>query len=278
MNPWLAVRTAHRPRARIAYRRNGDGPAILLIHATLSASAQLGPLADRLAGTFTVLAVDRRGSGETRLGRSEPVGPIDIALHTDDLAAVLAAEHISRTVVAGHSYGGCLALELAARRPDLVAAVWAYEPPYAPLGSASVQADLAAVAARTLEAARMHGTSEAAEAFLEAVAGGGTLERLSPTARALVRDAGHAAIADAPLEGLDRDGLRQIACPVKLAVGGASRPMYAEIASALAGWIPGADLERLPGLGHTAPITEPDAIARSIGQFAGDIGHSNPRS
>src|SRR4029077_4152641 len=103
--------------AHIAYRSFGDGPQhVLLLHGTLSTAAQLGGLARLLAATgeMTVHAVDRRGSGASRL--AEPM-PIDVEVHVEDLDAVLDAEGVASAVLVGISYGACLALEFAARLP-----------------------------------------------------------------------------------------------------------------------------------------------------------------
>ncbi len=115
----------------IHYQREGDGPPLLLLHATLSSSRQLRALASELAERFSVVSVDRRGSGMS--ASAARAVPIDVATHIDDLVALARAEALGPAVVVGHSYGACVALELAARQPALVAAVFAYEPPYGPL-------------------------------------------------------------------------------------------------------------------------------------------------
>jgi pimeloyl-ACP methyl ester carboxylesterase len=133
------------PGARIAYRRAGEGPPLLLLHATLSSAGQLRRLIAHLSEAFTVIAVDRRGSGATELDPAVSVGPIDVAAHITDVAGVLEAEGLGPVLVVGHSYGGALALELTARRPDRVVGVWAFEPPYAPVGRPAVRAALVAL-------------------------------------------------------------------------------------------------------------------------------------
>ncbi len=86
-------RTVHRPDGvDLAYRSIGHGPTnVLLLHGTLSTGGQLGGLARALAesGDLTVHAVDRRGSGRSRL--AEPA-PTDVQVHIDDLAAILDTE------------------------------------------------------------------------------------------------------------------------------------------------------------------------------------------
>ena len=295
---WAQLRRLRLPDVVLAYRRTGDGPPLVLLHGTLSCATHLRRLAARLATEFTVVAIDRRGSGDTELpsvgppvpaeplsptdarptsGRSSapaaPVespapGPIDVAVHIADVSAVLAAEKLGTALFVGHSYGGCLALEVAARRPELTAGVWAYEPPYAPVGGPAVRAALAALSQRTAAAARRGGPAAAAEVFLTAVAGAEALGRLAPAALSRVRVAGSGAIADAALLGLEPDGLARIEAPVEIALGGASDPIYAELADALATRIADATIARLPGCRHDAPMTDPDAIAAAIRRFA----------
>ncbi len=261
----------------IAYRRSGDGPTLLLLHATLSSSARLQPLADRLATRFTVVAVDRRGSGESRPPASVPSEPIDVAVHVDDLAAILQTERLGPALVVGHSYGGCLALEFAARRPDLVAGAWAFEPPYGPIGPAWVAATLADVGRRTIAARDGEGTAAAAEAFLAAVAGQEAVASLSTYARQQVRSFGHAAIADATLLGLDSRGLARIRCPVSLAGGTSSPTFYAQLLAALARAIRDARIEHIDGAGHAAPISQPARVAAAVEAFAIRCGWNSDR-
>ena len=114
----------------IGWRVTGNGPLqVVLLHGTLSTAAQLDRLAAALAapGDVTVHALDRRGSGSSRLADPRP---LDIAIHVADTIAYLDARGIDRAALVGVSYGGCLALETAARQPDRVSAVVAYEPPY----------------------------------------------------------------------------------------------------------------------------------------------------
>jgi pimeloyl-ACP methyl ester carboxylesterase len=192
---------------------------------------------------------------------------IDVAVHVADLAALIDAEGLQGSLVVGHSYGGCLALELAARRPDLVAGAWVYEPPYGPLAPPVAQARMAELAERTLEAARSQGLAAAAEIFMAGVSGPAAVEALAPGARERIGRSGAGAVADAPLLGLDADGLVRIASPVAIATGGASQPLYPVIAEALAQRIPGALVVHLPGADHMAPLTRPDIITAAVEAF-----------
>jgi lipase len=89
-------------------------PTLLCLHGVQAHGARFRRLAEeRLAARFHVVAPDLRGHG-----RSSWDPPWSLAAHVADVEAL--AEELSPAVVLGHSFGGRLALELAARRPALV--------------------------------------------------------------------------------------------------------------------------------------------------------------
>jgi pimeloyl-ACP methyl ester carboxylesterase len=262
-----ATHQLERPDAAIAYRSVGEGPPLILLHATLSSSRQLRRLAELLAQRFSVISVDRRGSGKSPWPTGAPLAPIDVASHIADVEALCHELGISEAVLVGHSYGGCIALELAARRPGLVRAVWAYEPPYAAVGSPSTRATMEAVASATEAAAQRGGGAAAAEAFMSGVSGDEAVAALSPGARRRVQEAGSGAIADAALLGMEPAGLGSIECPVRIVTGELSAAHYQEIAAALVERIPSATTESIPAADHMAPLLRPELVAASIEGF-----------
>ena len=145
-------------------------PLVVILHATLSTGRQLAPLVRELAaaGDLRVIAPDRRGSGERRL---DPPRPVSIEEHVADLGSLLDAEGVERAVLVGHSFGGVVALEAAARAPGRVAGVMAYEPPYGPLADERTQRAFARVARLTASAAARGDPPAAARAFMRGVAG-----------------------------------------------------------------------------------------------------------
>ena len=250
----------------IGWRVTGSGPTpLVLLPGTLSSAMQLDRLASELAkpDDVTVHAIDRRGMGTSRFGRP---APLDVSVHVDDLVAYLDARGIQRAIAVGVSFGGVVALELAARRPDRVLALVAWEPPYGPLADPATRARFATLAAATADAHRRGGPPGAAETFLRAVAGDAAWDRLPPRARAFLSTEGDGALTDSALVGLDPDGLARITAPTTVLTGSASEPFYAPIADGLAARIPGARRDVLDGLAHPAPITEAVTFAGAVRQ------------
>ena len=187
--------------------------------------------------------------------------PVPVGRHVADVIAVLDAVGLERAALIGHSFGGVVALETAARHPDRVAAVLAWEPPYLPLADAASRRVLASVADRVGQAYAAGGSEAAARVFLGIVSGPEAWDRLHPRQRSAIARQGTGAVADVAMEGLDPDRLATIVAPTVLATGSASQPFYAPIADALATRIGSATRIDLDGLRHPAPITDPARIA-----------------
>lgn len=261
--------------ARLSYRAfaaahgTERGSPVVLLHATLSASVQLTGLARLLATRGPVLALDRRGSGASATPASRP---LDVAVHVADVAGLLDAEEIDSAILVGHSFGGVVALEAAARIPERVLAVVAWEPPYGPLAEAGTRAEFASFAAATEHAHATGGATAAAAAVLDGVAGQGAWLALPARTRAFLAAQGDGACADAALAGLDPGGLWRIVAPVTILAGTRSEPFYAPIARAVVERVPGARLVTLAGLRHPAPITDPDPVAAAVLDAIGGDG------
>jgi pimeloyl-ACP methyl ester carboxylesterase len=93
---------------------NGSGDPILVLHGGPAMSDYMDMIAGELAGWRWVTYQQRS------LAPSSADGPFSVQQHVSDAVAVLDALGIERAVVAGHSWGGFLALALAIGHPDRV--------------------------------------------------------------------------------------------------------------------------------------------------------------
>ncbi len=110
-------------RTKIAFDRSGGGTPLVIVLGAFCDRSTSKPLATLLAASYTVYEYDRRGRGDSGNGV-----PCSIEREVEDLAAVIAATG-QPPFVYGHSSGGILALEAAARGVEM-RGLAVYEPPY----------------------------------------------------------------------------------------------------------------------------------------------------
>ena len=105
---------------RIHYLEWGRGGShILLLHGLNGDARPWTDLAPILASEYQVLALDRRGAGES----DKPIEGYDFQTLADDIAAFSMKLNLGRVILVGNSFGAQLALMTAAKKPDLVSSV-----------------------------------------------------------------------------------------------------------------------------------------------------------
>jgi pimeloyl-ACP methyl ester carboxylesterase len=112
----------------IAVWRSGEGPPLVLVHGAAADHIRWAPALPALEERFTVLAIDRRGRGQ-----SGDADEYAIEREYEDVAAVVESAGEAANVL-GHSYGGICALE-AALLTHGVRRLVLYEPPMGFLAS-----------------------------------------------------------------------------------------------------------------------------------------------
>jgi pimeloyl-ACP methyl ester carboxylesterase len=100
---------------RIAYRMQGEGPPLVLLHGWPVDSREWRRQIDALSDEFTVVAWDAPGAGDS----SDPAESFRLPDWADALAAFIDALGLGSVHVAGLSWGGGLALQLYDRHPAL---------------------------------------------------------------------------------------------------------------------------------------------------------------
>jgi pimeloyl-ACP methyl ester carboxylesterase len=107
---------------------DGSAPSarpMVLLHGWATQRRFLHPLSTAFQTSHRVLNIDLIGHGDSAVPEDE--ARLDVESLAEDVAGLCDAARVTSAVIAGHSFGGAIALEIAAQRPDLVAGVVALE-------------------------------------------------------------------------------------------------------------------------------------------------------
>lgn len=246
----------------------GDGPAVVLLHAGIADrtmwSEHLEPIA---AAGYRAIALDLPGFGEAAINEGEQAPWLDVLDSMDELG-------VDEATLVGNSFGGAVALRVPFVAPERVGGLVAIS---APAPGADPSPELEA-AWETEEAALGHGDREAA---VQAVLDTWTLPDAAPALRERVAvmqrrdfelqaDAPPVAQAADPLEK-EPAALTQLPMPTLVAAGEHDMSDFIEGAEAMAGALPNARLEIIPGAGHLAPLETPDYFRELLLGFLREI-------
>src|SRR3954470_11343988 len=99
---------------RVAYRQEGSGPLIVLVHGITSSSATWERVMPALAERFTVIAPDLLGHGES----AKPRGDYSLGAYASGIRDLLITLGHDRATFVGHSLGGGVAMQLAYQFPE----------------------------------------------------------------------------------------------------------------------------------------------------------------
>lgn len=109
---------------------HGSGVPVVFVHGSLGTLDTWRAQIDTFARHFRVVAYSRRYHPPNPQRPDRRV--YSVALHADDLAAIIERLELGRAHIVGSSYGAYIALVLALRRPELVRSVVLGEPPIIP--------------------------------------------------------------------------------------------------------------------------------------------------
>lgn len=251
----------------LAVEDGGAGEPVVLVQTALTADELLPlGLALRQRG-YRVLRYHRRGYGSSGPARD----PGSIAADARDCADLMSAVGLGRAHVVSVSYGAAVALELAARRPDLVATTTAIEPPPTLLDDPG---GFVAANEALLARYRSAGASAALDSFLTRLVGTGwraEMERLLPGSVArMERDAATFFGGDVPaLLGWtfgDADAAA-VGSPLLYVGGTLSGPWFAAVRRRMLAWFPDASDVVVDGADHNLVLTHAEDVAEAVDGF-----------
>jgi pimeloyl-ACP methyl ester carboxylesterase len=255
----------------IAGRVRGEGPPLVLVHGGIG-DGQIAweTLLPHLTSKFTCYLPSTRGRGLSadNPDHSPPRLEQDVTAFVDSIGEPV---HL-----VGWSGSGAWVLGTAAHSA-CVAAVAAYEP-----GIVSVMGKDELT--RTLDTLEQMGAAAADGRLLDALRAFapwiGTDEEIAALEQTDFFEAWTGAVPamlrfvqqDASYQGVrstDPDELARIAVPVLLLLGEQTRlgTWFAEAAQLIAQHVPDPQIWKLPGLGHLAPVLEPESVADELTTF-----------
>lgn len=265
------------------YHLGGDGPPVMLVHATGFHGRCWVPLARSLSPHFSVWAVDQRGHG---MSGKAPDGRYDEwSVFVADLLAVIDALDETGWRGVGHSLGGAVLMLAESRRPGTFADLCCYEPVVIPPDLRLGEGFAGRIPMSELARKRRPSFSSRRQAY-DNYASKPPLNRLAPEALdAYVTwgfiDApdGSVTLACTPedeasvYEGAPTSGawnvLPSIGSRVALLGGGDLTDPVSQGLEVVARHLRRGGVRRFDGLGHFGPFEDPDRVGAVVAEALG---------
>lgn len=260
----------------VAYDEYGSGPLVVLLHGSPGTSKAWLRVAERLADRFRVIAPNLPGYGATS---AAPAGaPPDNTVAVRQVEAVLAEMGPPR-VLAGHSYGGVIALRVALRGVVAPRALALFEPVAVPVLEALGEGETFAASKAVFDAyiaAFERGDGDVVGIMVDYWFGTGAYERMPPPMKEfLVAHTAHN-VRDVRATFRERytaDALRRLPMPVQVVCGTRSPEAMTRICRGIASHAPQGSLVTLEKATHALTATHVDAVADLIAALAARDGH-----
>ena len=263
-NRRLVLNTVEVGQLRIAYRREGDGPCLVLLHGILQDSRSWRWQLEALFDQFTVIAWDAPGCGQS----DDPPADWRMPELADCLEAFLRGLDIQKAHVLGLSLGTTIALELYRRHPVMVSSLILAS------GYAGWAGSLSSVeVAQRLELCLEQSEQDPANfvpLWIPGILTDSAPVALREEVAAIMADfhpAGFRMMAHAIAEADMRDMLDDISVPTLLLYGEQDERTPLDIARAMMLAIPVATLTTVPAVGHLLNCETPIIFNDTVKEF-----------
>ena len=268
--PTQTMPHAHVNGVNLEYQLTGQGEPVLLISPVV-ADGFLPLLSEPcLAHEYRLITYHKRGW----VGSTHTPGPVSVADHAADAAALLAHLGVRRAHIVGHSSGAAIAAQLALLHPEVVHTLALLELSLLSVPGAAAFLQKAGPAFEAYAEGR-HETALAM--FMSAVSGlewnacRAVVEGRVPGAiSAAIKDADTFFGVELPALGAWTFGAaeaRGISQPVLSVRGTETEPLWVEIATMLRSWMPQVEECTIEGAGHLLQMQRPEAVAQGLADF-----------
>jgi 3-oxoadipate enol-lactonase len=245
------------PGARLRYRDEGAGPAVVFVHGWTLDLDMWEPQSP-LAAVTRLVRFDRRGFG---LSSGEASTRRDV----DDLHALITDLGLARPMLVGMSQGARVVLDFALRHPSLASALLLDGAPPSP------HSDLPMALFR--ETARRDGIDAfrklwAEHPLTQLVTGDPAIHALRARLLARYRGTDLLARVEEPLDPLDAGALAQIRIPVRVVNGECDIETRKSAGRMLRAALPASELTIVANAGHMPNLDAPEEYNRIVCDFA----------
>jgi pimeloyl-ACP methyl ester carboxylesterase len=247
----------------LAFERAGSGSALILVHGTGADHTRWSSILPRLAGSFKIFSLDRRGRGAS--GDSPEYS---IQREYEDIAT-LAASLQEPVDILGHSFGAACVLGAAPMIPNLRRLIL-YEPPMLREQHNPTRQEIIRRMEETLQNGDREGVvtlllNEMLHVPLVAI----DMMRNSPAWAGQI-SAAHTIpreLRNSDAYGQNMDVLKSITAKTLFLLGGDSPESFKQTTATLLGLLPNSEVRILPGQQHSAMLTAADLFASEISRF-----------
>ena len=252
---------------RLGYEDYGSGPVALLIHGSPGNVKAWTRVGERLAGRYRVVALDLPGYGETT---PQPPGQEPSVGYASELVEALIRRVGPPAVLAGHSYGGVVALAVALRGNVSMGALVLFEPVALTVLAMAGESEAYATAKAVFDdyISRFEGGDDrAVQRMVDFWFGEGTFGKMpEPLTGYLIKETA-SNIRDVRAtfrENYSVDALRSLQMPVVTVAGDRSPEITHRIAHLIAELVPNGSFRSLATANHALTTTHVDAVAEAI--------------
>jgi pimeloyl-ACP methyl ester carboxylesterase len=245
-------------------RTGGSGPEVLCLHSSGGSSGQWRALMTAGADSYSFIAPDFHGHGRS------PQPPSDagysLAIETEAVARLLRGRRVH---VVGHSFGACVAVDLARRFPSQVRSLTLYEPVlFGLLDPRSAGYRQVIGVGHSIVADARGGREEAAaELFIDYWAGAGSWSMMAMQQRqgVVARIGVVASHFDALFANpVPAEAIAALDLPALLLRGGRTPLSTFAVSERLGALLPSAVQRIFPAAGHLGPITHGADVSAAI--------------
>ena len=274
----LPPRTTDAPKMKQAlvdgvtlnYVEQGQGVPVVFVHGAISDHRIWEAQRAEIAKRYRYIALDQRYFGVAPW--SDNANKYSVATHANDLVAFIHQLGAGPVHLVAWSYGGAVALVLAAERPDLVRSIFLNEPALGSIVSdSSDQKTLAEerkAIAPAVAASKANDQAKAVQILADWVNNQtGSFAALPSTIRDVNLENARtlpAHFASPPVPAITCSQLGQLKVPVTVAKGQQTRPFFAILADTTHRCIPGSRLIVTPNARHMAPIQNTSAFNAAL--------------